>query len=281
MGDIQIQAGDEVLAEMGARSIWIRRGPMDISAAPFQTITHSERAYDYLNAETFMQLLPLLHFLREIVGAKPMPLRACFMFDDPNLHTARYGFADYAELATLAHEHGFHVAFATVPLDGWYVNECAARLFREHPHQLSLLIHGNDHWHSEFGANGDSDLVTRRLAQALQRIAKLEARSGVRVSRVMAPPHGACSSTMLRAMLALGFDGATISPGSLRRWIRDFPWPVDFGLDAAEMIHGFPVVPRFRLSDFCEGEIVIAAFLERPIIPVGHHATLAKGAGIS
>jgi hypothetical protein len=45
----------------------------------------------------------------------------------------------------------------------------------------------------------------------------------------------------------------------------------------AEMIEQFPVVPRFRMHSQCEGHIVISAFLDRPIIPFGHHHTLGDG----
>jgi hypothetical protein len=79
-------------------------------------------------------------------------------------------------------------------------------------------------------------------------------------------------------MFALGFEGACISPWSLRDWAGQSAWSPTFGLGMAELVEGgFPVIPRFRLSQDCEANIVISAFLGRPLIPVGHHDTVAGG----
>jgi hypothetical protein len=118
----------------------------------------------------------------------------------------------------------------------------------------------------------------RLLAQSLRRIVRLEEAAGLHVARVMAPPHGAYTDGGLAAMLALGFEGACISTGSLRRWNPGRQWQPTFGLEIAEIMDGgLPVIPRFRLSSSCESPIVISAFLDRPIIPVGHHDTVADG----
>ena len=103
---------------------------------------------DHLCPGSFMGLLPLLHFLGQLLGDQgwklPAP-RAAFVIDDPNLHWPSYGFLKYPQLAEHASRHGYHLAFATVPLDGWRVDARAVATMREHPAALSLLIHGNDH----------------------------------------------------------------------------------------------------------------------------------------
>src|SRR5208283_5127567 len=96
----------------------------------------------------FLEMLPLLQWLREIcAGASPVgpPLRACFIFDDPNLHWPRYGFVDYRQLAAQAEKENYHVSFATIPVDAWFTHSGTAGIFREHRSRLSLLIHGNNH----------------------------------------------------------------------------------------------------------------------------------------
>lgn len=250
-------------------------------ALPIPRLMDGERPFNYLNGEHFIQLLPLLHFLRQVtstMGFERPPLRACFMFDDPNLHWSSYGFISFSELARLAAKHRFHVAFATVPLDAWWFSRSAVRCFRDHPDHLSLLIHGNDHLHAELGSPRSPDDFLGLLAQALRRIDRLERQTGLRVARIMAPPHGACSETALSCMHALGYQGACISPGSLRRWVDGHAWEPSFGLDLAELVgEGFPVIPRMRLSDACEPQLVISAFLDRPLILVGHHDTLNRG----
>ena len=277
-------SNDVVLATHAGKPIWIRRrlheADVQIVGVPFPVFGSGELPFDYLNGGRFIHLLPLLHFLRQIVGDaawQPPALRACIMFDDPNLHWSSYGFLPFRETTALADRFNFHVACATVPLDSWYVHAPTAALFRQNGKRISLLMHGNDHLLQELGLVHGENAEIQLLAQALQRIDRLEERAGFRVSRVMAPPHGACRPNMTQAMSRLGFDGACISPWSLRDWGEEGKWPCAFGLRMAEMIGHFPVVPRFRACAGCEGWIVINAFLNRPIIPVGHHDTLSDG----
>jgi hypothetical protein len=49
-------------------------------------------------------------------------------------------------------------------------------------------------------------------------------------------------------------------------------------LETAEIVdERFPVAPRFKLYEGCEGWVVIYAFLDRPVIPVGHHDDVQSG----
>ena len=285
IGPIEILPGDDVLAHYGDLPVWVKRREqnhvVDIVSTPPPRPAPDQHLFDYLNGDHFMQVLPWLHFLREVTSdiawAGPS-LRSCFMFDDPNLHWHSYGCISYKGLIEQAKARNYHVAIATVPLDGWFVHRPTARLLREHPDRLSLLIHGNDHTRGELAHHRGRAERLRFLAQCLQRVEVFERRAGLRVDRVMAPPHGAHSESMMPDMLALGFEGACISPGSLRGWAKGKQWAATFGLEPAQiMADGFPVLPRFRLSPSCEGDIVIAAFLDRPIIPVGHHASVADG----
>ena len=44
-----------------------------------------------------------------------------------------------------------------------------------------------------------------------------------------------------------------------------------------EMVAGLPVISRFRISRECQNAILLAAYLDQPIIPVGHHQDVAGG----
>jgi len=226
-----------------------------------------------------MGLLPMLHFLDLVLGAQGWtlpPLRASFVIDDPNLHWPSYGFLEYRDLIKHASRHGYHVGLATVPLDGWLVNSRAAALVRENPAELSLLMHGNDHVARELGRLATSAEAEPVIAQALQRIAALERRSGVVVDRVMAPPHGACSEPALAAMFRLGIEAACIS--------RPYPWrdglpaPTPLaGWRPAELVAGgLPVLPRHSLS-LPREDLVFRALLGQPLILYGHHQDFAHG----
>ena len=127
---------------------------MHFSAYALEELASGQTLRDHLREGRFMGLVPLLHFLEEVCGeaawTRP-PLRACFVIDDPNLHWTSYGFIDYAELASHAARHGYHVALAMVPLDGALVSRRAAQLFKSSAGRLSLLVHGNDHVARELG----------------------------------------------------------------------------------------------------------------------------------
>jgi hypothetical protein len=235
---------------------------------------------DVLNGGRFLEMLPLLQFLREIgTGPSPVcpPLRACFIFDDPNLHWPHYGYADYRQLAVRAEKENYHVAFATIPLDTWFTHNGTAGIFREHRHRLSLLIHGNNHAKQELARPYTDAERLFLLKQAIRRIERLERRSGLAVSRVMVPPHGACSEEMLAALPICGFEAACISHGSLRAHNKTKLWTKTLGYLPSELVRGCPVLPRWGVSGDLRNTILLAAYLNQAIILRGHHQDLKHG----
>jgi hypothetical protein len=124
----------------------------------------------------------------------------------------------------------------------------------------------------------------RLAAQALRRISRFERRSGLHVSRVMAPPHERVTEPALRGLLACGFEAVSTA--------RPFPW-----VDAAGpswLIHppgvepgavftaahatpdGLPMLLRLDFGHPRE-ELVLRAYLGQPLIVYGHHDDLADG----
>ena len=281
---LRTEPGDEVIAYYGSSPAWVIRNRENVLnhlvSVPLPMLAAGEMPFRHLRDMRFFPLLALLHFLREVTkgsGWKNPPLRACLMLDDPNLHWPSYGFLRYGKLIEEARARRFHVAFATVPLDAWGAHPRAVESFREHSDQFSLLVHGNDHSKHELSQSREQQSYLRLAAQSLRRVDRLEKTTGLHVARVMAPPHGALASSCLTALLAAGFEGACASTGDLREFSSDLLGPT-FGLRPAEISAGSaPVIPRFRLDASCEGAIVISAFLDRPIVPVGHHHTAAGG----
>jgi hypothetical protein len=279
-------AGATVLAGARSKPVWWQIGDgtarLSVSAYPLAGLRDGETLREHLRAGRFMRLLPLVHFLGQILGDdgwRLPPLRASFVVDDPNLHWPSYGFLKYGELAAHAVRHGYHLGLATVPLDGWLVNRRVASLFRKHASVLSLLIHGNDHVAGELGRLNTDAGAERAIAQALRRIAALERRSGLSVNRVMAPPHAACSEQALRAMFRLGIEAACIG--------RPYPWrdglPASTplaGWHPAELVAGgLPVLPRYPLKASRE-DLALRALLGQPLIVYGHHGDFAQGLDI-
>lgn len=224
----------------------------------------------------FLSLLPLIHFLRDVAPSpwRPPPIRAAFLFDDPNLHWPTYGHIDFRLLAEQSRATGFHVAFATIPLDGWLVHPAAAQLFREHSRHLSLAFHGNDHTQAELEKIDSVAAGVRLVRRAVRRVQRLERRTGLDVARVMAPPHGRYSRAAVGALHRESFEALAASrphPST------DPPLPVGplEGWNPLQLAAGgFPILPRIHIDSGLE-TCVLRAFLDQPLVIYGHHGDLA------
>lgn len=277
----------ETLAECDNGRVWVRHQQKDgvseyVGGAPDELAEGSQLS-DALAGGNRFGLLPMIDFVRQIGsnGWQEPPLRSCIMFDDPNLHWTSYGFIDFAKMAEHAEKNNYHAAMATVPLDSWFVCDKAARIFRECCSRLSLLVHGNNHTLCELAQRMSKRGRRCLVACSLRRIDRLEKKSGIVVSRIMAAPHGACSEEMCGELLCQGYEAACISRGSLRRHNARKNWPASFGLEPAEFLaNGFPVIPRFSLTRDLRADVILAAFLGQAIIPVGHHQDVAGGLGL-
>jgi hypothetical protein len=279
-------AGGVVLASVQGGPVWWRSGDgratLDVSAYQLARLHDGEALRDHMRAGCFMRLLPLVHFIGHVLGAdgwKPPPLRASFVVDDPNLHWPSYGFLEYRELVEHAATHGYHLGFATVPIDGWLADRRVTSLLAANASVLSLAIHGNDHIARELGRLDTDEEAQSVIAQALRRIDALERRSGVTVNRVMLPPHGACSDAALRAMFRLGIEAVSVNP--LYPWRDDLPASTPLaGWHPAELVAGgLPVLPRHHLRDPRE-ELALRAMLGQPLILYGHHGDFEEGLDI-
>jgi hypothetical protein len=277
--------GGELLATYDGRPMWISHDDAgarrDVAAVAPDELGPGDTLRNHLRAGSFLELLPVVHFLRQVTGYwswnRPRQ-RATFLFDDPNLHWPSYGFLRFAELANHARRHGHHVGIATVPLDAWFVHPKAARIARESGTHLSFNVHGNDHVYRELAPleHGNEDAIA---LQALQRVRRLERRAGIRVGRVMIPPHGQYGERMLGALARTGFealcgdfpppwwlenDGRERLPGSWR--------PAELG------VSGLPIITRYSFNHpHPDDEFLFWLLLDRPIVLYGHHADLADG----
>jgi len=230
-----------------------------------------------------MELLPILHWLREITAktaVEPPPLRASFVVDDPNLHWPTYGYVDYSEVAKRATRANYHVTFATIPLDAWFTHRATAEIFQRNPDRLSLCVHGNNHLRAELAQEYTPSGRLALLNQAQGRVQRLEKKSRLSVCRIMIPPHGACSEAMLADLGSTQFDGACISHGSLRAHNRGKSWTGKLGYHPTEWIRGCPVMPRWGLAGSIKNTILLAAYLHQPLILRGHQKDFENGVEI-
>jgi hypothetical protein len=281
---VRLDRGQRVLASTGDSplwSVWNEGGARHFSSA--MPLPHVEPHAGFSSVFTgggFLEALPLLQFLREASSRssyRPPPLRAAYVIDDPNLHWPRYGFVDYREVARHAERYRYHVAFATIPIDTWFTHAKTAEIFRRERRQLSLLIHGNNHAKNELAKPYSATQRRQLLQQAVNRIKRLEFKTGLDVCKVMVPPHGACSEELLADLPEAGFESACISAGSLRGHNRGKPWCDTLGFFCADVIEGCPVLPRWALDSNARNASLVAAYLGQPMILRGHHRDLKGG----
>ncbi len=274
---------DRVVASINGSCVWMCRGergkPALVSGLRLPRIENDEFLYTHFRCSSWAALLPLLHWLRQVVEPEweyPKP-RAAIIIDDANLHHSTYGYLRFTEIVDHAGIHNYHLAVSTIPLDMWYTNGGAAETFRRNPAFLSLLIHGNNHVNHELARTTSVSEKKRVLAQALRRTAVFEKRTRLKVDRVMAAPHGAIDRGTTDAMRMLGFEAACVSVGSLVRWNPHENWPPAFGMTIAHlMAGGLAVVHRFGLGEM-ELQARLAAFLGQPIIFTAHQKDCFDG----
>lgn len=294
-GCLEEDPASAVLARSDGRPVWIKRKQdtreQDIVAIAPAPLEAGEVLRDRVAVGRFLGLLPIIHFLREISEGnntwEPPSPRASFVIDDPNLHWKTYGYLNYAELARQAEELSYHVVIATVPLDYWYSHPPTVALLKKKSRYITLTLHGNNHSRRELGSSKDLLGLRRTLAQALRRASAFEQRTGLKVSRVMVPPHEACSENALRALAQLGYEAVSMT--------RPYPW-MPFGEGMSPYAHpngnrpltgwypaeltpaGMPVLVRRVL--WSHDEIVLRSYLDHPLILYGHASELASGLGL-
>jgi len=283
--DISRYGGDP-LALSGDCALWKRLSLPEQRHEAFCTSleawSEARCLFDLVNSRRFMCILPLINWLRALSDwdewQRPT-LHGAFIFDDPNLHAARYGFVRFPEIAASAKENNFHVAFGTVPLDGYYASRKAASVFRSWEDAISLCVHGNNHTRRELGGSLPGAGRLALMRQALHRVESLERRTGLRVSRCMVPPHGACAEATLPALVDAGFLCASVSHGSLHAENPAAEWTARLGPASSVVIGGLPIMPRFPLGDQAAVSALLAAYLGQPILPMGHHGDVESGLG--
>jgi hypothetical protein len=267
----------ESLAKVGEHTIWAleQRGDQEHHRVGVDVPVFMDKDFfhNHFRDLRWFAMVPLLHFLRRLLGPDGWPApepRASFIIDDPNLHHRSYGYIDFEKLANHASAHNYHATIATVPLDAWYFDRKVVDLFQAHKNRISLMMHGVNHVADELARSYNEQEALSLLATGLRRIADLESRSGVAVARIMAAPHGAFAEFMADLMVRLGYEGACVSIGSLRRWNPEKMWPADLGFSMAQPLGslGFPVFHRIGLS---ETDIRLSAFLGHPVIVTLHH----------
>jgi hypothetical protein len=281
---LAVDGTDTVLAASGNSALWTVSRDVNSrcmrSAVSLPRLERPGALGSELASGRAMSVLPLIEFARAACNDERLlapALRASFVIDDPNVRWPTYGYADFEAIANDAAQYNYHVAFATIPLDAGWVHPANVRIFSTPVARVSLLVHGNNHARDELAAALSTDGCAALLRQARTRIEVLERRSGLQVCRVMVPPHGACSSQMLAALPAQGFEAACISAGSLRAHNVGQAWTDKLGLAPSETVLGCTVLPRWAFAAADDALLMGATYLGQPLVLRGHHADLKEG----
>jgi len=224
----------------------------------------------------FSRLVPVMLFLRHVFGERCQHgarKLASFIVDDPLL-TSRYGFLEYEPLLRAMEQSDFATNLAFIPWNYRRSQPRVTELFRQHPHRLSLSVHGCDHTNAEFGTTQEHTL-RKKARTAVERMEAHRRLTQVPFDRVMVFPGGHFSSAALKALKETNYLAAVNStefavdcdPGALR--LRDV-------LDVALMRYSnFPLFIR-RYPDRI-AEFALDLFLGRPALVVAHHEYFKDG----
>ena len=103
---LQPRDGDDLICTMDAQPYWLTRrfgeAMVSIVASGPPEVAEKQTVYQLFNRRCWLQMLPFFHFLKRLTrdeNWEAPPIRACLMFDDPNLHWPTYGFINLPEIA--------------------------------------------------------------------------------------------------------------------------------------------------------------------------------------
>jgi hypothetical protein len=220
--------------------------------------------------EYFLSAVPLVLYVKwafaETCWNAPES-NACLVIDDPILKPT-HGFVDFAELLSLMKRHKFSTNIAFIPWNWRRSAPGVVRLFRENPEHFSLSVHGCDHTRAEFGGSGQQRLYWK-ARQALERMDRHQAITGISHDPVMVFPQGVFSEAAMRALkrtnLIASVNNDIISADPQPRAIT-----VADVWDIAVMRYPFPLFTRRYPWEGIEN-FAFDALLGKPAIAIIHH----------
>jgi hypothetical protein len=237
----------------------------------------------YLEPMAFSNLAPQMMFLRYAAGERAWHNQrhyANLTIDDAWLREP-YGHVNYHGLLQEMERHNFHTTVAFIPWNFDRNETAVVSLFRAHADRFSLCVHGNNHYHQEFGAydsrplNGQID----DIKQALARMAKFSELTQLPYDQVMVFPHSIAPEQTLGALKRYNFE-ATANSTNVPLG-ASAPADPEFALRTATLaFSSFPSLRRY--SDEAprpESQLAIDAFLGNPMLFYVHQGFFANGIG--
>lgn len=205
---------------------------------------------------------------------------ANFTIDDAWLHQP-YGYLDYQGLLAEMERHNFHTTIAFIPWNFDRSEPGVVSLIRQHADRYSICVHGDNHDHKEFTTEQGKPLAVQvfALKQALARMDRFQALTGIPYDKVMVFPHSIGGEGVLAGLKEYNYLATTNSTNVPMD--RPSPDGLSFALRPVTMSYGnFPSLTRYSAEvSVSPSLIAVAAFLENPLLFYGHHGMFAQGIG--
>jgi hypothetical protein len=237
----------------------------------------------------FAEIAPQMVFVQYAAGdqAWHAPTHYANLTVDDVWLTEPYGHLSFSSALREMEKHDFHITLAFIPWNFDRSEPGVAMLIRQHPDRFSVCVHGDDHDHMEFLAGREDDHPTpipvsvqaRKLQQALARMERFKALTGIPYDSVMVFPHEKYPESILELMKRDNYlaaaNASTVPHGSVQPTS-----PVFFLEPATFSFADFPVIRRYSIEGrMPESLIAIRAFLGNPLLFYGHQDYFGKGPG--
>jgi hypothetical protein len=282
----------ETLAEYGTTKsaifVRVQRGPQEIFFAVdlgrYEIPTPTKSGVSY---RTFSQLVPAMVFARHAAGEYGWhsPAHYANLTVDDAWLTEPYGHLNYHALLVEMEKHNFHTTIGFIPWNFDRGDKAAIDLVRTHPTRYSVCIHGDNHDHMEFSQrtwNGQirplpDEEQASRLKQAIARMERFRARTGIPYDRFMIFPHEKFPAVTLRFLKKYNYI-AMANEGLVPLGRRQ-PKEATLSKGVSTSFENFPSIWRQSAErPVDEYAIAIEAFLEHPLLFYVHHGYFAPGA---
>lgn len=238
--------------------------------APVSIETGDEYLISLYNWQYFPDVVPTMMFLRYSCGDYCWHREidyANLTLDDPNL-IEPYGALSYADLLEHMKVYKFHTTVAFIPWNYDRTQQLVVNIFLENPQYFSLVIHGNNHDHREFGpySNRTFEMQEADIVEALLRMQKLNQLTSIQYDKVMIFPHGIAPEMTLEILKKYNFL-CTVNAGNVPLGSKPSP-RYDLNMRPANMDYGaFPSLDRrHAASDL----YIFDLFIDKPALLYGH-----------
>ena len=199
---------------------------------------------------------------------KAPEVNACLVIDDPLLQPT-YGYVNYAKFLSLMQRHSFSTNIAFIPWNWARSRPEVVRLFQKHPENFSLSVHGCDHTAGEFG-RPEKSWLARRSTQALERMERHAAKTGIVHDRVMVLPQGVFTDDAPGVFKQSGFS-AIVNSEVFTTDPQPRPITIASFWDVAVMDYDcFPIYTRREPTEGVEN-FAFDILLGKPCIVLIHH----------